>query len=158
MKIQIREAERKDIPSLKLLLESVDREFVPPLSKREPIDKTAKRLVLGKNLHCLIAASDSVIGSVSYHRPWKGRKDIAFIEKLIVRPDVRGRGLSLKLLSALMAKLEREGAKEAYSSTWSANKRVLHINKKVGLRVHKVIKDGHGPGIDTVLFRKRLVK
>ena len=157
--VNIRAAQKADLPRIKSFLKVVDRDFYPSLSERGSLGKMSRRFTLGKKYRCFLMESgsypESLMGIAVYIKPWKTDSD-AFIKILAVRPDIRGGGFGSMLRKEVLERISKEGAKEVYATTWSTYSRMIHINRKMGFRIHKIVKNDRGPGMHTLVFRKIL--
>ncbi len=151
-----RKATAKDLPRLAELFTLVDRDFIPPLSQRGSIKGEARK-ALGQKNHCCLIVEDGgkVTAAASFIENYR-KKNSAYIKYLIVHPGFRGKGIGISLRKKVLSVLKKDGMKEVHSRTWSTNRAMLEINKKMGFEVEKIIKNERAPGIDGVYFRKKL--
>lgn len=88
-------------------------------------------------------------------------KEIAatnYISTICVHPEFRKRGILKDLYRYMFEKLPKTYKLPTISTrTWSLNKYHLIALEKLGFKVHRVIKDHRGKGIDTLYFVKTMV-
>lgn len=153
----LNEAAKKDFSRLLEFMKLVDRDFVPPLSERGSIEDEVRNALASEDEHYLIAEKKGGITAVAkYIENYSGKKDSAYIKYLAVHPARRGRGIGISVRKKVLELLKKKGVREVHSRTWSANKAMLGINKKMGFEIEKVVKNERAPGIDGIYFRKKL--
>ena len=99
--------------------EELDKEFVPPISKRTTIDKYINS-IFENNGQLILLIDDlniyGITGVVTNHPIWKN-----YIQYIAVLPTSRKKGISKILLSAAIELFQGQGAKSVMIRTWSTN-------------------------------------
>ena len=75
--------------------------------------------------------SSNILGTVSMQ---KKSEDTAELNRLSVRPDVRGRGIGRKLLEAFIAEVTKSGFKWIYLDTTDPQKDAVKLYEKMGFK------------------------
>lgn len=155
-----------------------DREFVPPLSMR---DSTVQKDLTG-HVPAEVSSGNAEDAVRSYFNEMLAQEIIAAVEDgkvnaflsfrkdftnevigpgtlpnlylstLISRPEARGKGIGRQIFSHLFR--NHFPTRRVFTRTWSTNDVQLHVFEKLGFRELKRVKDGRGPGIDTIYFEK----
>lgn len=154
------------------LLKKCDREFVPPLSDRESTTQSNLH-ASGADAHrepkryfeqlcqqsvILAVNQKQVLGFMSFREKHicedvRDGVETAYVTTIIVDPQHRGQGLTRQMYQSLMD--HTRGAHLPISTrTWSTNHAHIKVLSRLGFREILRIRDGRGPGIDTVYFRK----
>ena len=154
------------------LLKKCDSEFVPPLSQRESttqgiltgsgMDIQKEPLSYFQTLSCqsaiLVVEQERVVGFMSYRGHYicedvQDQVPTIYVSTIIVDPSHRGQGLTRRMYQKLM-ELAQERALPISTRTWSTNHAHINVLSRLGFYELLRIRDGRGPGIDTVYFRK----
>jgi len=153
---------------MRAMMEKSDREFVPPLSFRA---STVQKDLAGGTpgdvgpyfgemmKQEIIAAFDGndLLGYLSYKKDYVndviGKESLPnlYLSTLISKQEARGRGLGAALFLELMQVIYPD--RNVFTRTWSTNAVQIHILGKLGFHEIHRVKDGRGPGIDTVYYR-----
>lgn len=133
--------------------------------------------VVGKGLPYLVAvqaeagpvgpgpAGAGLTGEVlgyAYAGPYRPRAAYAHTveNSVYLRPDAAGRGIGLRLLSALVAACEQRGLRQMVAVVGdSANEASIRLHEKLGFRRVGVLRDvgyKHGVWLDSVLLQRSL--
>ncbi|GIP47882.1 hypothetical protein J53TS2_14730 [Paenibacillus sp. J53TS2] len=153
------------------LLYRYDHEFIPPLSAREHTDQSdltngsagtqePKRYFEElKEQSCWLAEDqERVIGFMSF-RPryvYEDRDDhvdTLYVTTVIVDQAYRGQGITTHLYAEL-ERIAKQRKRPMMTRTWSTNEGHIRVLNKISMQEIKRIKDGRGPGVDTVYYRK----
>ena len=159
-------------PPVYEILKKCDREFVPPLSQRtsttqktldsaDPEEQGEPKSYFQKLREqsvILAVAQGRVLGFMSFLGRYTcedigDQADTIYVSTVIVDPPHRGRGLTLAMYRRLMDFAQVRGLPIS-TRTWSTNHTHIQILSQLGFYELCRIRDGRGPGIDTVYFRK----
>lgn len=157
------------------LLCRYDDAFIPPLSARENTYQTelngqpAQKAMptqyfetLKQQAFLIAAEGEQVIGFMSF-RPRYICKDLhdnietIYITTIIVDEAQRRKGITSSFYNTML-RFADEQHLSITTRTWSTNDSHIRVLQKIGLREIKRIKNGRGPNIDTVYFRKACCK
>ncbi|MBR4768800.1 MAG: GNAT family N-acetyltransferase [Lachnospiraceae bacterium] len=145
-----------------------DREFVPPLSERKSTiqkdlsggHETGSVLPYFREMmdqEIIAAVEDGAVQAfLSYRKDHEDEeigRDIwpnLYLSTMISRPEARGKGIGGKIFRVLLEEIYPD--RPAFTRTWSTNAVQLHVFQKLGFREIRRVKDGRGPGIDTIYF------
>ncbi len=150
-----------------------DREFVPPLSCRESTlqsclsegaggAETSSVLPYFEEMMAqeIIAAIEDgkVLAFLSYRKDFTsdviGEDTLPnlYLSTMISRPEARGKGIGKQIFLSLFR--DRYPSRRAFTRTWSTNDVQIHVFGKLGFKEIKRVKDGRGPGVDTIYYEK----
>jgi len=128
--------------------ESVDQDFIPPLSKR---DRNITARVKEYERANIIVAEDGadLIGVVTF---WEYRSKLKspYIDLIAVQRSFRGRGIGKKLVKKAIKFLEGKGIKKIKISTNSANKKAQKLHSSLGFKAYRIKKNAKGKGIHKI--------
>ena len=160
-------AEERD--AVRILLETADQEFVPPLSARTGTTQQILNAVtdtqsgisayldqLAGQAFVLACCSDRVVGFLSFIPDYlltAGELNLRcdYISTVIVLPEYRRRGITSGMYHTLFHKLPDH---ILATHTWSQNTAHLRILHRLGFRLALTLPDDRGAGIDTVYYIK----
>ena len=160
------EAERA---AVRALLETADREFVPPLSARTGTTQQILDAVtdaqagisayfeqLSGQAFVLAHCKDTVCGFLSFIPDYlltAGGLHICcdYISTVIVKPEFRRHGITSGMYSTLFHALPDH---IVATRTWSQNTAHLRILHRLGFRLALTLPNDRGAGIDTVYYIK----
>lgn len=151
--MKVRKAKINDFGKIMNFYKILDKDFVPQISKWKNIKKRTLYRLKSKNSNYFLIEKKVVVGLCGYI---KMNKNTTYVTFLGIDPKYRGKGIGFKLRKYMINYMKKEGIEVVKSRTWSQNKKMLHINKKMGFNVDKIIKNDRGPGIDTIWFKKIL--
>ncbi|WP_059041333.1 GNAT family N-acetyltransferase [Paenibacillus rubinfantis] len=153
------------------LLCRYDSEFIPPLSAREHTyqsDLTAgsaatqepKRYFekLKEQSFLLAQDQDQVVGFMSFRPQYvyedsNGQLETIYVTTVIVDQAFRGQGITTHLYKELEV-IAKARNLPIMTRTWSTNNGHIRVLHRIGMQEVQRIKDGRGPGLDTVYYRK----
>ena len=155
---------------IKMMQES-DNDFIPPLSARSStlqsdlkggnaglgdvlpyFNEMIKQEILG------VLEDGKLLGFVSFRKDFTNDKITTdklpniYLSTLILSPDARGKGLTVKLYDHLFNALYPE--RNIFTRTWSTNFAHTKILSKFDFNELARIKNDRGNGIDTVYYSK----
>ncbi len=141
-RIQLREADLKDLQTLKLIEQEVikyERPYAPNL-KDDPITYyDLEDLIKRKDAQVLVAVIDNEIvgsgyaqieNSVVYKKPEK----YVYLGFMYVAPNYRGKGINGKLTKRLIAWANRQNISEIQLDVYADNTSAINAYSKVGFR------------------------
>ena len=154
------------------LLKKCQHEFVPPLSQRvsttqhdlcgsDPLDAAEPKAYFQQLLTqpiILVMQQGQLLGFMSFLRQHVCQEvgdqiSTIYVTTVIVDPQHRGNGLTLQMYQKLMG-IARTCEGAISTRTWSTNNAHIKVLSQLGFCESLRIRDGRGPGIDTVYFRK----
>lgn len=153
------------------LLCRYDHEFIPPLSAREYTDqsdltldvtgmKEPKRYfeMLKEQSFLLAQEQDQVVGFMSFRPDYRyehGGEHVGtiYVTTVIVDQAYRGQGITTRLYKEL-EEIAKARNLPIMTRTWSSNDGHIRVLHNIGMQEVNRIKDGRGPGLDTVYYRK----
>jgi ribosomal protein S18 acetylase RimI-like enzyme len=166
-KYSIRAASKNDVEKVTGFIELVDKEFYPPLSKREGgIPERVEKCLDTDNANFLIAEPDSsyekslhetFIGMIGCTKNWKGN-DSAYINFLATHPNCRNSGISRALCLQLEKELSKSGVNRIYLCTWSGNPAAIRFYDSLGYHRYAVVLNDRGNGVDTIYYKKVITR
>ena len=148
------------------LVETGDKEFVPPLSSRHSTTQQTLAFAPAENSptayfnglmeqkFILCIEDQKTVGFMSYiedHLLTAGTVSYVcdYVTTVIISPDHRNKGYAQKMY----LKLFESGKSKRYATrTWSTNVSHITILKKLGFKLVSRIKNDRGEGIDTVYY------
>lgn len=155
------------------LLEEVDREFVPPLSTRssstdqsfhtnETSNGVEKYLESLQEQFFILAVEDGTLaGMLSFRADYfPGGANPSFplpnyyVTTIAVSEMFRGCGVARGLYEKLFSLTN--SPKTIVVRTWSTNNAHLSLLENLGFKQFSMIEDDRSPGIDTVIYEKRI--
>ncbi|WP_196214086.1 GNAT family N-acetyltransferase [Methanolobus vulcani] len=162
----IRYASKVDKLQVTNFIELVDKEFYPPLSKREGgIPERVDKCLDTDNANFLVAEPDSsyenslhetFIGMIGCTKNWKGN-DSAYINFLATHPNCRNSGISRALCLQLEKELSKSGVNRIYLCTWSGNPAAIRFYESLGYYRYAVVLNDRGNGVNTIYYKKILI-
>lgn len=123
-----------------------DSVHMPPLT--QTLDEL--RAELAENLGCVAREGGRMLGAVRA----RVDGDLLLIGRLAIAPDVQGRGIGSRLLSAVEERGREAGCREAELFTGSLSEANLRLYVRAGYRETNRVDEGEG--IEQVFLRKRL--
>jgi ribosomal protein S18 acetylase RimI-like enzyme len=129
------EANWNDFDDILNLLNTVNLEFVPPLSEGENLRVKITRILNDKRRGWIKAVDgEKIVGVVAviyhYRRPQLG-----LIETLAVLPESRRLGIGKKLVQFAMSKLFQNGMEASLITTWETNEAALAMYEQLGFKM-----------------------
>ncbi|GGG25406.1 GNAT family N-acetyltransferase [Paenibacillus abyssi] len=153
------------------LLCRYDHAFIPPLSAREhsyqtdlTVRPTAKQEpkqyfeTLKRQSFLLALDRDEVIGFMSFRTHFVSEDlndgiETIYVTTVIVGEEHRGQGITRRFYEEL-AEIAKQENQPIMTRTWSTNDSHIRVLNKIGMQEIKRIKNGRGPELDTVYYRK----
>lgn len=156
---------------LRILMEC-DKDFCPPLSRREGTSQKNLRKAAGGGVELyfeemagqptlLWKRNGRVIAFLSFRmhdvcEEISSCKDVCYFTTICVRRSFRGQGLAAVLYHTAEVFIRKEYPDTILAlRTWSTNEAQLHLMKKMGFEEKVVLRNDRGPGIDTIYFVKQ---
>ncbi|MEI7826342.1 MAG: GNAT family N-acetyltransferase [Euryarchaeota archaeon] len=129
------EATWNDFSAILNLLNTVNHEFIPPLTESENLRVKITRIFNDRRRGWITAVDgEKIVGVVAviyhYRRPQLG-----LIETLAVLPESRRLGIGMKLVQVAMSKLFRNGMEASLITTWETNEAALAMYEKLGFKM-----------------------
>ncbi len=118
-KISLRKANKNDSSKLVKFFESVDKDFVPPLSQKRDLRKLIRKRL---KEYLIVLEMDKKIEGISTFTEKYHEEDVPHINELAVIKNHRHEGFSKLLLTYIFDVLKREGYKNVTIRTWSTKK------------------------------------
>lgn len=156
--------EEKDRKMLIEILEAVDAEFVPPLSKRYPslsavVEHYSKLGV--ESIWIGVFEGERPVGFISASLGSTGEGDAlengsAYVSFVCVHPGFRRRNLAFLLSTKLEAELKKADVESMFVRTWSTGNAVP-LYEKLGFKVVRIVENERAPGIHGLYMKKELV-
>ena len=161
---------QKDIyPQVLEMLREADGDFVPPLSSRssaaqQTLSETAPRSngvqeyfsELQTQRFAAVYENGRVVAFVSwkedYTCEYMKKLPNIYISTLIVRPQIRGKGVTTALYKKLFSHYKD---RHIFTRTWSTNHAHIRVLEKYGFSLLQILPNHRGNGIDTVYFAKQ---
>lgn len=140
--VEIREAEIKDLETLKIFEQEIiryERPFAPNL-KQDPIEYyDLKKLIQRKDAHVIVAIVDGgIIGSgyalVKNSKPYIKPEQYAYLGFMYVSPKFRGRGVNGKIIDSLIDWAKKRKLTEIQLDVYAENTSALNAYKKRGFK------------------------
>lgn len=171
------EAPQKIRDAVRLLVQTYDREFIPPLSVRhgpkdtklDPGSQTAASSTeayfceMAKQPVLIATYKENAIGFMSYKLnydiPETAKKATAYVSTIIVDDTMRGRKITARLYDKLFDLVKGHSGGQPFSvatRTWNTNFSHLTILQRLGFKRTFNHQDGRGSGIDTVIYEIQL--
>jgi GNAT superfamily N-acetyltransferase len=136
----------------------LDSDFVPPLSRREPLEDRARAALSAPGYGCAMALGRTgALVALSVFRPLAGaQRPIAEPVFFGVHPSWRWQGVGTAFRAWLIDELRASGYKAVRTRTWSNNHAMIALNRRHGFAVVSVVADERGPGLDSWYFEREL--
>jgi ribosomal protein S18 acetylase RimI-like enzyme len=131
----IYEASWNDFDAILHVLNTVNDEFVPPLTEGENLRVKVSRILNDRRRGWIKAVDGKrIVGVVAviyhYRRPQLG-----LIETLAVLPEFRRLGIGKKLVQFAMSKLFQNGMEASLITTWETNVAALAMYEDLGFKM-----------------------
>ena len=154
--MKIIKAKSKDFDRILEFFELVEKEFVPPLSERGSLEERIKKILFSKDGSYVIMEDErgEIIALSGFIKNYQGNKNHAYLTFFSVKPVYRKKGLGISFRKKIMKILKKDGIREVHTRTWSTNKAMLKINKEMGFKVEKIVKNERGNNIDSIYLKK----
>ena len=155
MELIFRKPALKDKKKIQTFLVLFRYDYIPPFSDVE-MEREINKIYAGKAKAILALTKKGQIVGYAVWQPYAKNKKYGYIANLLVHPEYRGKGISLKLRRKAFNQLRNKGFKGVYYTTWHTNRTMIESSKKLGMKIVKVYLDEkfRGPGGKTVLFKK----
>jgi len=155
------------------ILELADKDFVPPLSEREPITLGEMKRARGAwslpiehldftlAMHVIIVwHNNSVVGYLSFkpdfrHETIEEYESCVLIDTVAVTPAWRRRGAARALYKTLFDSELFQSYEDAVLHTWSTNTSHGQLIESIGFEEIDRNVDERAPGIDTVIYHRK---
>ncbi|MHC1570412.1 MAG: GNAT family N-acetyltransferase [Methermicoccaceae archaeon] len=153
----MRWAEHRDISSIVRLLEIVDEQFFPPLSKRKSgITHRVMGVMEDENSGYLLYEDGGTPVAVGGYTLGKNGREGAYINMLCVLPKLQARGIGGRVLHELERRLFSMGVGSVWVCTWSTNTRALNLYLKNGYSIERCIEHHRAKDVHTLVLSKHL--
>jgi len=149
------EAGAKDFERILDFFKLVDKDFVPPLSEREPLKKRIRN-TLKDGHYIILEDKKNIVAIQGFIENYRGKKNHVYLTFFAVHPKYRQRGIGISFKKKVLRILKDMGTKEVHTRTWSTNAPMIKLNEKLGFKVEKIAKNERGKGIDSIYFKKKL--